>query len=260
MLHSQKIVVITGAGSGIGAVLAAEAAQSGWRTILVGRRIEKLVQVASTLSRLTDPICVSADITQVEGRAAVRQACDAAGGTLDMLINNAGVVSVSAIEQVRDASIADMLASNLAAPISLTRELLPCLRKSTGAQIVNVGSMFGDIAFPMFGAYSATKFGLRGFSDALRRELAGEGIGVTYAAPRAVQTPAADAFGELVVPFKMKLDSAKKVGRRIWRKSLKGKRSIYPAGPDRVFLLVQRLFPTLIDGGLLKQYEAYKNR
>lgn len=258
MQRNPKTVLITGAGSGIGAALATEAAHDGWRVILVGRRHEKLVEVTSALPRKADPICVNADITQPEGRALVREACEKSGGVLDMLINNAGVVSVGSMQEVDDGEIAKMLDTNLAAPIALTRELLPLLRRSPSARVVNVGSMFGNIAFPMFGTYSATKFGLRGFSDALRRELAGEGIAVTYAAPRAVKTPAADVFESLIVPFQMKLDAPKKVGRRIWKQSLKGKRSIYPPGPERVFLMLQRLFPKLIDGGLVRQYEAYR--
>jgi len=260
MPRKRKIVVITGAGSGIGAALAAEAAKDGWQVILVGRRHAPLMDIASTLPQQTNPICVSADVTQADGRTAVRNACDAAGGSISMLINNAGVVHVGTLQEMDDVAISSMLNTNLAAPIALTRDLLPCLRGSREAQIVNVGSMFGDIAFPLFCVYSATKFGLRGFSDALRRELAGEKIGITYAAPRAVKTPAADAFEDLIDPFQMKLDSAEKVGRRIWKNALKGKRNIYPAGPELIFLLLQRLVPKLIDGGLVKQYLSYQAR
>ena len=72
--------------------------------------------------------------------------------------------------------------------MELTLSLLPLLKAGAPSCIVNVGSLFGDIAFPYFSAYSATKFGLRGWSDGLRRELAPAGIGVTYAAPRGTRT------------------------------------------------------------------------
>ena len=74
------------------------------------------------------------------------------------------------------------------------------------SRIVNVGSMFGDIAYPLFAAYSASKFALRGLSIALRRELKPYGIGVTYAAPRATKTDASHAMDPLVEPMQMRLD------------------------------------------------------
>ena len=74
--------------------------------------------------------------------------------------------------------------------MAMARDALPLLKKANGgARIVNIGSMLGDIPYPLFAPYSATKAGLRGFSIALRRELAPLGIGVTYAAPRATHTP-----------------------------------------------------------------------
>lgn len=257
MPRDPKVVVITGAGSGIGAALAAEAVKSGWRPVLVGRREEALAAVASALPEGSGAVCVSADITSPEGRQAIRAAVEDLGGRLDMLVNNAGVVSTGEFEHMGDDAVSAMIKTNLAAPVALTATLIDCLGKSQNGRIVNVGSMFGDIAFPLFAVYSATKFGMRGLSDALRRELAPE-IGVTYAAPRAVRTPAADAFNDLVEPFNMKLDRADKVARRIWKGALKGRRTVYPRGPERLFLLVQKLAPGLVDGGLVKQYQAYK--
>jgi len=129
------------------------------------------------------------------------------------------------------------------------------LRRSKHPRIVNVGSMFGDIAFPLFAVYSATKFGLRGLSDALRRELKAEKIGVTYAAPRAVRTPASNEFSALIEPFSMKLDAPEKVAHRIWRGALRGKRTIYP-WPERLFIYAQQFLPRAVDGGLEKQLAA----
>jgi len=96
--------------------------------------------------------------------------------------------------------------------------------------LVNVGWVFGDIAYPYFAACSASKFGLRGFSDALRRELSGEGVTVTYAAPRATPTAASGAFGHLVEPLRMTLDSPEAAARRIWEAVARGEREAYPRG------------------------------
>lgn len=140
-----------------------------------------------------------------------------------MLINNAGTMTVGHMADRRDADVERMITTNLAAPILLTRDLLPALRLARG-RVVNIGLVFGDIAYPFFAAYSATKFGLRGFSDALRRELAGQGVGVTYIAPRATRTPAEGAFAALVRPMQMALDAPDVVARQAWNAIDRGAR------------------------------------
>jgi short-subunit dehydrogenase len=104
--------------------------------------------------------------------------------------------------------------------------------------------MFGDIAYPLFSAYSASKFGLRGLSIALRRELKQVGVGITYAAPRATNTDAAGALARLVSP---RLDDPAKVARDIWAAVARDADSVYAKGPERLLVLVQQLFPGLID-------------
>jgi short-subunit dehydrogenase len=94
---------------------------------------------------------------------------------------------------------------------------------------------------------------LRGFSTALRREWADCGVGVTYAAPRATRTDAAAAFADLVAASKMSLDPPELVARRIWRAVESGADSVYPKGPEKLFVLIQRLFPRVIDRALARQ-------
>jgi short-subunit dehydrogenase len=101
--------------------------------------------------------------------------------------------------------------------------------------------------------YSATKSGLRGFSIALRRELEPLGIGVTYAAPRTTRTAAASALGPLVQAFGLKFDKPEAVAKLIWDAVERDAKSVYPAGPEKMFVLVQRLFPHLVDRSVAKQ-------
>jgi short-subunit dehydrogenase len=124
--------------------------------------------------------------------------------------------------------------------------LLPALIAEKG-RIVNIGSVFGDIAYPFFATYSATKFGLRGYSDAIRRELSGKGIGVTYIAPRATSTAVEAKFASLVEPMDMTLDTPKTVAGQAWTAILAGKRESFPKGKESFFVKIQRLFPSLID-------------
>ncbi len=241
-MNTPPKVLITGAGSGIGRALSIVAAQKGYDVILAGRTLATLEETRA-LCEPSRTRCVKADVTSAEGRALI---AGAVGGSLDYLINNAGVLRVGHFADLADLDMEHMTTTNLVAPMALTRDLLPALRASKG-RIVNIGSVFGDIAYPFFAGYSATKFGLRGFSDAMRRELSGDGIGVTYIAPRATRTAAESAFSALVEPLEMTLDGADVVAARAWGAILKGKRESFPRGKERFFVKVQRLFPSLID-------------
>lgn len=224
--------------------MAVEAAARGHALILAGRRTGPLEETAALLG--TPARVVLADVTTPGGRAALEVATRSG---LDILINNAGVLSVGHLGDQTDAAIDAMICTNLTAPVLLTRDLLPALR-ARGGRVVNIGSVFGDIAYPFFATYSATKFGLRGFSDALRREMSGQGVAVTYIAPRATHTAAEDAFGVLVGPMQMTLDSAETVAKQAWDAITRGKRESFPKGKERFFVTVQRLFPRLVDGSV----------
>ena len=172
-------------------------------------------------------------------------------GRPDCLINNAGMVPSGPAAQIGDDQIAQALALNVAAPIALTRDLLPQLAAAKG-QVVNMGSIFGDIGFPFFALYSATKFALRGYSDALRRELAPQGIAVTYIAPRATRTDASDGFHALIGPMEMSRDTPESVARHAWRAIAARKREQFPPSRERLFVALQRIAPRLIDKNLIK--------
>jgi short-subunit dehydrogenase len=248
-----KRVLITGAGSGIGRALAIACAEKGASLILTGRRREALAETAGLLPESAKAKIVPVDIATEMGRRALCVAVDDFGG-IDVLVNNAGQVLVGRVEDYDDAALESMIRTNVQAPIALARDLLPALRRSASPCIVNVGSMFGDIAHPMFAAYSAAKFALRGFSDALRRELASEGISVVYVAPRGARTPAAGAFEKLVAPFGMKLDEPEVVAALIVRAIESDAPAAYAKGPERFFVLVQRLMPRLIDRELIARF------
>jgi len=193
------------------------------------------------------------DLADPEARASIYARVMDLSGRLDLLVNNAGVVEAGPISLQDDDVWRTMVEVNLLAPMSITRSLLPLLRASGQGRVVNVGSMFGDIGFPFFAAYSATKFGMRGWSEALRRELADQGVGVTYCAPRGTRTPAADGFACYVKAFSMRLDPPETVAQRLADGITNDVRDIYPRGPERFFLLVQRLLPGLVDSGLRDQ-------
>lgn len=248
-----SVALVTGAGSGIGRALAIELARRGARPILLSRTLTALEATRKLLPNPAAAGVLSLDLTDAAARDTLCDRVTGLAGRLDLLVNNAGQVVAGPLAEQDDTAWRRMLEINVLAPMSVTRALLPLLRLSGRGRVVNVGSMFGDIAFPYFAAYSASKFALRGWSEALRRELAELGIGVTYCAPRGTRTPAADGFAAYARAFDMRLDPADKVARRIADGIARDARDVYPFGPERVFLLIQKLFPRLVDNGVRGQ-------
>jgi len=252
MQRDAARVLITGAGSGIGRALAVEAANRGMRVVIAGRRMDPLRETAGAMGNAKSVITVQADVTSAQDRTALLARIEEQFGALDYLVNNAGSVSVGRFQALGTEELMHLFTVNVAAPAMLSQAALPLLRAAPKGRIVNVGSMFGDIAFPRFAAYSASKFALRGLSDGLRRELAGDGIGVTYAAPRATRTPAADNFMALAKPMQMVLDPPGKVARQIWNAAEAGKSRVYPGLGERVAVIAQALIPSILDRHIAK--------
>ena len=248
-----RIVLITGAGSGIGRALALRAAADGAFLVLVGRRADKLDETARLAGTGAGTAVFPMDVTSEDDCRRLTLEIEHRFGRLDVLVNNAGVVAVGPVEALTADGVDRLLRTNLGGPINLTRHLLPLLNEGRRGQIVNVGSMLGDIGLPLFAAYSATKFGLRGWSDALRRELRPQGIRVSYAAPRATRTDAATAFDHLIEPFAMKVDAPAAVAGRIWRLVRRGRGNLYPVGMESVARVLQAVAPRLVDLGIASQ-------
>lgn len=245
--------VITGAASGIGRALSIELSRRGMELILVDRSAEGLEGTRALLADPAKAATITADLAEDGQRALLADEVMHLTSHLDLLVNNAGVVKAGPVEEQGADAWRPMIEVNLVAPMDLTRRLLPALRATRGSRVVNVGSMFGEIGFPFFAVYSATKFAIRGWSEALRRELAADGIGVTYCAPRGARTPAADGFARYVEAFAMRLDEPETVARMIADGVARDARDVYPMGPERLFALVQKLLPKLVDNGIVDQ-------
>jgi short-subunit dehydrogenase len=184
------VAVVTGAAGGMGEQLAYGLALKGAHLVLVDRDAERLASVAETVSRRRPEIRVRTLVADLADAGAVAElAADvlAAEPVLNLLINNAGVALAGTFEETSAEEFDWVMAVNFAAPVALTRALLPRLRESAGSHIVNTSSLFGLIAPPGQSAYSASKFALRGFTEALRHELAGE-VGVTSVHPGGIKT------------------------------------------------------------------------
>jgi short-subunit dehydrogenase len=253
---SGKSLVITGATGGIGAAMADRLAAAGARLLLVSRNRERLDALLVGLPG-QGHTAVAADIGTREGRDAVVGACD---GQLDGLVNNAGINRFGLLENLSDEQLQQMFNINTLAPMQLTRDLLPLLAESAGF-VVNVGSGYGSIGFPGYCAYSASKFALRGFTEALRRELADTRVSILYFAPRATDTAMnPPEVVELNRELGNTTDSPERVAEELLALLKRGKGSRAVGLPERFFARLNALFPSLVDGALAKQLPTIRRR
>jgi short-subunit dehydrogenase len=256
-IESQRIL-ITGAGGGIGRELCARLAEHNARLCLVDRNQDTGDRAMVALRQFpAEILTVQANITRGEDRERVINTMTQAWGGIDMLINLAGIMDFARFDEEDPGIIQRILQVNVEAPLQLSRQVLPQMIERGHGRIVNVGSMFGSIAFPCFAAYSASKFAIRGFSQALRRELGGSGVGVTYIAPRAVNTPfnppVVRRMAELGM---MHMDDPQWVAKKIVQAIERNKDEVYLGFPESLFARINALFPRLVDSAIAKQVPA----
>lgn len=213
---SDKSVLVTGAGSGIGRAVAIALARKGASLTLIGRREEPLQETANLAKdagRETggEAQVVSGDITDPTTRERVIKAAIETFGGLDVLVNSAGAVRAGRLENVDVEEIRAQIEANLVAPILLTRVALPALRQSGDAAVVNMSSGLGLVGMPFYSVYGATKAGIALFGEALRRELFGEGVHVMTVYPGPTETPmmeSSEAGPELGIEYEPPEDVA----------------------------------------------------
>lgn len=243
--------VLTGASGGIGLALAERLCAGGAQLIAVTRQEEALSELRERYPKQVR--VVAADLGSASGRQAVVDAARALGG-VNLLINAAGVNRFALLEQLDDQAVAELLGINLVATVQLTRAMLPLLRQQRQALLVNVGSTYGSIGYPGYATYCASKFALRGFSEALRREMADTGVGVLYVAPRATRTPMNSAQAvALNSALKVAMDSPESVADAVLRAIELDRSELYLGWPEKFFVRLNGLLPSLVDKALRKQ-------
>jgi short-subunit dehydrogenase len=194
MTLDSRTAVITGAASGIGRALAVSLASRRCNLALADINEVGLAETARMVqSNSLRVTCHVLDVTDRDALAVVPQAVAAQHGGTDILINNAGVAIGGTFDQVSEQNFEWLFEVNFWAVVRLTRAFMPLLRASDDARLVNLSSLYGLISPPGQTAYSAAKFAVRGFSNALRHELKGTKIGVTVVHPGGVATSIADS-------------------------------------------------------------------
>jgi short-subunit dehydrogenase len=196
--------VVTGAASGIGEALAEQLAARGSGLVLLDRDADRLDVVADRIRAAHPSLAVATTVLDLSDHdamldlsdhdATVRAAAELAAAHPDvtLLVNNAGVALGGRFDQVTADEFDWVMAINFRAVVTLTRAFLPALKDRPGSHLVNVSSIFGIFAPPGQAAYAASKFAVRGFSEALRHELALDDVGVTVVHPGGIRTRIAE--------------------------------------------------------------------
>jgi len=202
-----RSAIVTGASGGIGSAIAAMLHEEGFALTLVGRDPDRLAAVSSTLTRgpavhtLAGSLADEAFLGQIVDEHTARY------GVLDLLVNNAGVAGNRAVGEITADFLDEQLAVNLRAVILLTSKSMAALKEAVqqrrSAQIVNIASNAGKRGEASLASYSATKFGVVGFTESLHDELSTAGIKATAICPGLVNTPMADDYRDTVGPDEM---------------------------------------------------------
>jgi short-subunit dehydrogenase len=244
------VAVVTGASSGIGAATAVACGRAGMRIALAARRADRLEEVAGRVRAAGgEARVVPVDVTD---EAAVGELIDgtvAAWGRLDVLVNNAGIGLLAAVHQTTTRDFERLMRVNFFGALHGVQAALPHMRRQGGGHIVNVASVVGKRASPFRAAYVASKFALVGLSEALRMELAREGIHVTCVCPIGTET---EFFGaedkRLGVPGRRgPIQSADHVARGIVRALRRPRPEVHPYWPARALVLMNAVAPGAVD-------------
>ncbi len=174
---------MTGAGRGIGRTIALQLARGGWTVHAGVRKLDDGERLAAEAPAGT----IKPVVVDVTDEAAVKKLPDAVGGSLDALVNNAGISGGAPLEAVPLDDVRQQFEINVIGLISVTQAVLPLLRASNG-RLVLIGSVSGRVAAPMLGPYSASKYAVEALADTFRRELVPWGIKVALIEPGSIDT------------------------------------------------------------------------
>lgn len=184
-----KTAIVTGGGTGIGRAIALAFAREGARVAVLGRRGDVLDKVVTEIAQAgAEGKAIACDVTRSEDTRRAAAEVEAAFGPLNVLVNNAGRLSVSTVETISEQEWDRVLEANLKGPFLMARAVLPSLRRAGGGSIVNIGSVLGLVAMKDRAAYCASKGGVTMLTKAMALDHAHENIRVNCICPAIVET------------------------------------------------------------------------
>ena len=258
MSKPLRRIVLTGAAGGIGQALCRVLVPQAARLFAVGRQVAPLHALASHYpAGVVVPL--AGDVTDPTFLARLSHAVLDQGG-VDLLINNAGVSTFGSFADMEDSRMAEMVQANLLGPMVLTQALLPSLKSVPVAQVINMGSTLGYLGYPGYAAYCASKFGLRGFTEALSRELADTNIRVRLFSPRATQTTMNSSAVRAMNQALGSTEDSPEAVAEAFLQFLHGSSGDFRMGqPEAFFSRLNQVFPRLLAGSLRRQLPTIRS-
>lgn len=263
----DKVVVITGASSGIGRATARMLAKKGAHVVLAARREEPLEELASECEALgVRCLPVPTDVADPASVRALAAKAVEAFGRIDGWVNNAGVYMVGRLEETPDDAFRQVMETNFFGTVYGSRAALAQFRHQGRGTLINVSSVFGTAAGPYVSAYAASKFAVRGFSSAVRQEFEGTGIDVCTILPASVDTPLwknpANYTGWRARPVEP-ICSPERVARAIVRMVVSPRRELFIGPALRARALLHEWVPAASEKAARKEmdtqhFEAYR--
>jgi short-subunit dehydrogenase len=238
--------LVTGGGTVIGRQIALALARRGYEVAVAGRRFEPLTTVVDELRTFgVRGVAIRADVTNAAARQAICDQARAELGPLDLLVNNAAVLTAGAIETLSSDELERAIGTNLTAPLDLTRLLLSDLSERRGA-VVMVASGAANLPFPHLSLYSATKAALTMCGEALRPELRARGVRLLTAYPPFTATSMTAGMAEAAQAPWLRAVPPERVGEQIVRALLAGRQRYYCAWADWALAQTARSAPGLV--------------
>lgn len=256
----NKVIVITGASSGIGEASARALGQAGAKVVLAARRLDKLEAVAKEIQAAgAEALPVVADLSQLSDIQNVVNQTLSKFGRVDVLFNNAGFGRLDWLENldpVKD--IEAQYAVNVLGVVQMTRQVLPIMIKQKAGHIINMASVAGWVGTPTYTIYASCKFAVRGFSEALRREVAPWGIRVSVLYPGGVATEFGAQAGiqrktKTTTPKWMVL-TPEEVGRAVVGLIQRPRATVILPWPFRFTVWLNQAFPWLVDWATVNRF------
>jgi len=269
-----KTVLITGASSGIGRATALYFQKQGWNVVATMRSPDKETDRADSLAKLDRLICLKLDVTDYQTITEAVAETISRFGAIDVLVNNAGYGMLGAFETSTPAQIQRQFATNVFGLMETTRAVLPHFRDRKQGVIVNVASIGGRVAFPLYSLYHSTKWAVEGFSESLQHELLAFNIRIKIVEPGPIKTdfyersaertsnpdfPAYDEFSDRVLTKLNQIGTTgalpEVVAKTIYRASTDNSWKLrYPADPiAKQLLFIRKLLPDFLFTKIIRQ-------
>ncbi|MGB0942414.1 MAG: SDR family oxidoreductase [Marinomonas sp.] len=251
--------IITGATGGIGRRFAQHLVENGANVLLVARDTQALLELKEKLINQQgidskQVTIFSCDLLEEEQRRRLISYIEDSPTAINTLINSAGDNQFSFLEDTPDKKIEQIIKLNTLTPILLSKALLPHLEQQDDAQIVNIGSTFGSIGYPGFSSYCASKYALRGFSEALGRELSQTNVKIKYLSPRATNTKLSTAnIIAMNKELNVAMDSPDEVAEQLLRLLDSDMHELAIGWPERFFSKLNQVLPNLVSKAISKQ-------